>query len=216
MADPVTVGKIAIKVASTLSDEEKRHNLIVTIIITIIVVVLLVLLVPIYFITAPLSAVKDVINGDISLSYIWDLRKAVWPDEDYSESSSDTSASGTQDTIYHGEFAMPFTCNAKITSLFGSRVDPVTGKINSTHTGLDFGVPTGTPISSAKDGTVTWAGNKGNGYGNYVIISHGNGYSTLYGHGSEVACKVGDVVTVGQIILLSGNTRKVYWSTSPF
>ena len=63
--------------------------------------------------------------------------------EDYSEYSSSYSANGgTQEAIYHGEFAMPFTCNARITSLFGGRTDPVTGKVNSTHTGLDFGVPT--------------------------------------------------------------------------
>ena len=70
----------------------------------------------------------------------------------------------------------------------------------------------GTPISSAKDGTVTWAGNKGNGYGNYVIIDHGNGYSTLYGHGSSVTCKIGDVVPVGQVVMMSGSTGK---STGP-
>ena len=81
MASPLA-GKVALKVASILADEEKRRTIIISVIVTIIAIVLLVIIVPIYLITAPISAVKDIITGDISLSYVWELRKIVWPDED--------------------------------------------------------------------------------------------------------------------------------------
>lgn len=88
---------------------------------------------------------------------------------------------------------------AGITSRFGSRW-------GTTHKGLDYGAPTGTPIKAAAEGTVTFAGwNKG-GYGYLVIISHGNGVQTYYGHCSELLCKVGDYVYQGDLVAKVGNT----------
>lgn len=97
-----------------------------------------------------------------------------------------------------------------ITSWFGYRDD--VGDVGTKyHEGIDIGVPEGTPVGAAGAGTVTQAGWYG-GYGNAVIIDHGNGLETLYGHLSEVLVNVGDLVTQLQTIGLSGNTGN---STGP-
>ena len=90
-----------------------------------------------------------------------------------------------------------------ITSKFGPRKQPTAGA-STLHNGIDIGVSY-VPVYAAKAGTVTLAGVNG-GFGNCVIISHGTGYSTTYGHLSSIKVKVGDVVTQGQQIAVSGNT----------
>lgn len=97
-----------------------------------------------------------------------------------------------------------------ITSMFGGRQSP--GGIGSTnHKGVDIGTPMGTPVLAAKSGTVTWASWNG-GYGNCIIISHGNGNSTLYGHLSDYNVTTDQQVKQGQVIGYSGNTGN---STGP-
>lgn len=100
-------------------------------------------------------------------------------------------------------FKKPIT--ARITSRFGSRW-------GSTHKGLDYGAPTGTPIKAAAEGTVTFSGWNAGGFGYLVIISHGNGVQTYYGHASELLCKVGDYVYQGDTIAKVGNTGDSYGS----
>ena len=90
-----------------------------------------------------------------------------------------------------------------ITSKFGPRKQPTAGA-STLHNGIDIGVSY-VPVYAAKSGTVTLAGTNG-GFGNCVIISHGTGYSTTYGHLSSIKVKVGDVVTQGQQIATSGNS----------
>lgn len=80
------------------------------------------------------------------------------------------------------------------------------------HKGVDIAVSTGTPVMAADNGKVIVAGYSKSGYGNYVIINHGNGMKTLYGHNSVLKVNVGDTVTKGQTIALSGNTGN---STGP-
>lgn len=99
----------------------------------------------------------------------------------------------------------------RIASGFGYRIDPVYKTVKM-HAGLDFAAPTGTPIYATANGKVTTAGNKGNGYGNHVIINHGYGYETLYGHMVKVKTKPGQRVTRGEIIGWVGSTGK---STGP-
>ena len=101
---------------------------------------------------------------------------------------------------------------ARITSGFGMRNHPILG-FTKMHKGVDFGVPTGTPIQAAGDGTVEMAGFNG-AYGNYVRIRHGNGYATAYAHMSRIAqgIKVGKRVGQGQIIGFVGSTGR---STGP-
>lgn len=99
----------------------------------------------------------------------------------------------------------------RIASGFGYRIDPVYKTVKM-HAGLDFAAPQGTPIYATANGTVTIAGNKGNGYGNHVIINHGYGYETLYGHMVKVKSNPGQRVTRGEVIGWVGNTGK---STGP-
>ena len=80
------------------------------------------------------------------------------------------------------------------------------------HGGVDLAVPEGTPVYAADNGKVIVAGNLGDGYGNYIILDHQNGYKTLYAHNSELLVSVGDMVAQGEQIALSGNTGN---STGP-
>lgn len=79
------------------------------------------------------------------------------------------------------------------------------------HKGLDIGVAFGSDVIATAAGTVIFSGQKG-GYGNCVIISHGNGLATLYGHLSQLVAKVNEKVKVGQVIAKSGNSGR---STGP-
>ena len=100
-----------------------------------------------------------------------------------------------------------------------SLIRPVSGTVTSrfgarwgrSHKGLDIGAPKGTPIKAAASGTVTVAqyGYSG-GYGNYVMISHGNGIQTLYGHCNSLNVSAGQSVSQGQVIAYVGNTGNSY------
>lgn len=98
------------------------------------------------------------------------------------------------------------TAPQNLTSGFGARVDPITGKA-SNHTGIDLAAATGTPIPAAKDGVVIKCGDRG-GYGNAIEIAHPDGTSTLYGHTSGVNVAPGDRVSAGQIIGWVGETGR--------
>jgi murein DD-endopeptidase MepM/ murein hydrolase activator NlpD len=99
----------------------------------------------------------------------------------------------------------------RIASGFGHRVDPVYKTIKM-HAGLDFAAPQGTPIYATANGVVRLSGNTGNGYGNHVIINHGYGYETLYGHMYKTKSRAGERVKRGEIIGYVGSTGK---STGP-
>jgi murein DD-endopeptidase MepM/ murein hydrolase activator NlpD len=99
----------------------------------------------------------------------------------------------------------------RIASGFGYRIDPIY-KTVKLHAGLDFAAPVGTPIYATANGVVTVAGNTNNGYGNHVVIDHGYGYETLYGHMVRVKVRVGMKVKRGEVIGWVGSTGK---STGP-
>ena len=92
----------------------------------------------------------------------------------------------------------------RLSSLFGYRIHPITGKAHS-HTGIDIPAPGNTPILACKSGQVVTSGYHYS-YGNYVVIDHGNGNSTLYAHMSSRAVSEGDMVTQGQTIGYVGTT----------
>ena len=98
-----------------------------------------------------------------------------------------------------------------VTSEFGNRIDPITGQRRG-HTGMDLAVPTGTPIRAALPGTVTVSTYNRGGYGYYIMIDHGDGLSTLYGHCSQLLASVGRIVNAGDVVALSGSTGR---STGP-
>ncbi|MEN9525955.1 MAG: hypothetical protein RLZZ256_1339 [Bacteroidota bacterium] len=99
----------------------------------------------------------------------------------------------------------------RIASGFGIRIDPIY-KTQKMHQGLDFTAPQGTPIYATANGTVNFSGNRGNGFGNYVIIDHGFGYQTIYGHMVRTKAVTGQKVKRGEIIGWVGSTGK---STGP-
>jgi len=80
---------------------------------------------------------------------------------------------------------------------------------NGQNDGIDVAVPNGTPVKAADDGVVAYAGNELKGYGNLVLIRHGNGYVTAYAHASEILVKRGEAVKRGQVIAKSGETGSV-------
>ncbi len=100
---------------------------------------------------------------------------------------------------------------SRIASGFGYRIDPIY-KTRKAHLGLDFASPSGTPIYATADGIIKFAGFSTNGYGNHVIINHGFGYETLYGHMVRVSAAQGQQVKRGQVIGYVGSTGK---STGP-
>jgi murein DD-endopeptidase MepM/ murein hydrolase activator NlpD len=91
-----------------------------------------------------------------------------------------------------------------LTSSFGSRADPITGEPEA-HSGLDISADRGTPVHATADGTVESAGYDG-GYGNCILIDHGFGIGTRYGHLSGYAISVGQTVKRGQVIGYVGST----------
>lgn len=106
-----------------------------------------------------------------------------------------------------GSFIWPLPHTHNLTSYFEWRW----GRM---HQGIDIagGGDYGQPIIAADGGTVTFAGNDGGGYGNYVMIDHGNGYMTVYGHASSLAVSTGEYVSQGQTIAYVGSTGN---STGP-
>lgn len=92
-----------------------------------------------------------------------------------------------------------------ITSSYGNRLHPVQG-VNRYHDGIDIGnAGFGAPVVAAADGFVTYAGVMG-GYGNCVMINHGDGIITLYGHGQEIKTTLGASVKQGDVIMTVGST----------
>ena len=101
-----------------------------------------------------------------------------------------------------GSFRWP--CSGSLSSRFGYRNTGIAGA-STYHKGIDIGNSYGTPILAADGGTVTYAGWM-SGYGYLIIINHGNGYETYYGHNSSLVASVGDKVYKGQQVARMGST----------
>ena len=99
----------------------------------------------------------------------------------------------------------------RIASGYGYRIDPVY-KIPKMHAGLDFTAPSGTPIYATANGKVAKAEFSSGGFGNHVVIDHGFGYETLYGHMVRIKARIGQIVKRGEVIGWVGSTGK---STGP-
>jgi murein DD-endopeptidase MepM/ murein hydrolase activator NlpD len=97
-----------------------------------------------------------------------------------------------------------------LTSIFGYRTSPFTGR-RELHKGLDIATRSNTPIIAPADGLVVFAGREG-GFGNMIIVDHGYGITTRYGHCSSLEAKLGDKVKRGDIIARVGSTGR---STGP-
>lgn len=100
--------------------------------------------------------------------------------------------------------------NYVITDTFGPRLHPILN-VWRQHNGTDFAASSGTPVYAIEDGVVIMAG-WNDAYGNLVVIDHGNGIASWYGHSSKLLVSAGDTVTQGQQISNAGSTG---WSTGP-
>ena len=109
-----------------------------------------------------------------------------------------------------GSGAFMWPCSGPITSYYGWRTHPIF-RTKRYHSGMDVAVDTGTPIHAAASGTVIYSGWMG-GYGYCVMISHGGGLVSLYGHNSSLAVGEGQRVSQGQVIAYAGSTG---YSTGP-
>ena len=128
--------------------------------------------------------------------------------EQYKKAAAQLAA---QSTYVGGKFMWPLpAANNVITCKYGYRTHPVTRKYKL-HTGIDLRASTGTTGYAATKGTVTTSGYS-SAWGNYIIINHGGGYTTLYAHLSRRNVSKGATVKQGDVIGLSGNTG---YSTGP-
>ena len=118
---------------------------------------------------------------------------------------SNPKINGEELNIQNGEFVWPLDGYTKITSKFGKRISPITGK-DEWHNGIDIQAPKGTPIKAPKDGVVEQAGFHKS-YGYYIKIHHtGTNYYTIYAHCSQLIARRGDVVKTGDTIARVGST----------
>ncbi len=113
-------------------------------------------------------------------------------------------------TYTGGKFQWPAPSGTRITSPFGYRNHPLSHTY-SLHRGIDIATAYGTDVVAAEDGIVTIAKHNGS-YGKYIVINHGNGYTTLYAHNSQLLVSVGETVKRGQVIAKAGSTGN---STGP-
>lgn len=127
-------------------------------------------------------------------------------EEENLKASLSSSLSKTTDSVKYtgGKFCWPAPSYVRISSPYGYRVHPIY-KTQKFHSGVDLAAPGGSNILAAADGVVVMSGWNG-GYGNCLVIDHGGGTSTLYGHASKLLVSKGAKVTKGQVIAKVGTT----------
>lgn len=110
------------------------------------------------------------------------------------------------DVKINSDFISPLNTQGVITSDFGFRNDPISGEYKM-HNGLDIAAEKGSDILSVSNGVVYKTGFD-DGYGNYIVIEHADGFNTLYGHCDSIVAKTGDTVKQGDIIATVGSTGR--------
>jgi murein DD-endopeptidase MepM/ murein hydrolase activator NlpD len=121
------------------------------------------------------------------------------------QSSSRSSSGGSETTTDGSPPATPAPSTGFIWPVSGPITSPFGMRWGTLHPGIDIGVPTGTPIHAAASGKVIWCGWM-SGCGNLVMIDHGGGLASLYGHQSRIAASCGENVSQGQLIGYVGCT----------
>lgn len=110
------------------------------------------------------------------------------------------------------DWGMIIPADGRLSSRFGKRVDPVSKRGHSFHSGIDIAAPEGTPVYASAEGTILKAEYVKNGYGNLVVVKHGDDIATYYGHLSKIIARKGDRVDKGELIGKVGSTGR---STGP-
>ena len=151
-------------------------------------------------------------NTDISISTIYTKNLQIKDEVEIASISNDIfneikKEKKKEEATINGVYLSVNPISGHITSRYGARESIR----DHTHQGLDIAAPTGTKIKAAASGTISYSGEKG-GYGNLIIINHGNGITTYYGHCSKLIAKVGEKVNAGDIIAEVGSTGN---STGP-
>ena len=150
---------------------------------------------------------KDFTDVKTCVSKLYE-KKIVKPKTIYAPASASNYSTGSSSGKVSLGISLINPVSGIITSRYGSN-DSVR---DHTHAGLDISAPYGTPIKAAAGGTVTYSGNAGDGFGNYIIISHGNGVQTVYAHCSQLLAYKGQKVSQGEVIAKVGSTGN---STGP-
>lgn len=197
--DPHTAKIIAQAVISQITDEEKRQRLVIGIII-LIVNVTLIILIPLFAITSTVDKIKSFFGfGDDGKATDSSYYSLVEMHDTYAPTVT------VEDLEYNGTFPIPVQ-NATVTSEFGARVHPVTGK-QSFHTGIDLAGTWHSNISSVEKGKVVWAGVQ-RGYGNCVEVQHstanGTVYFTFYAHLARIDVMEGQEIQQGTVVGTQG------------
>ena len=150
------------------------------------------------------TEMKDFTDVKKSVSKLYEEKPVVvyTTDSTYATPSVSNYSSGNSYQKVELGIALINPTSGTITSRYGSN-DSVR---DHTHAGLDIAAPKGTPIKAAAAGTVTYAGNANDGYGNYVVIAHANGVQTVYAHCSQLLVTKGQNVSQGEVIAKVGST----------
>ena len=162
------------------------------------------------------TELKDIVSVDEAVSKLYvEKPKVIKVAQTSSGSSSSVyAASGTvntKSTTSSGKANLGISLIKPVSGTISSRFGAGSSIRRSSHTGLDIAAPSGTTIVAAASGTVTFSGYKGS-YGNMIVISHGNGVQTYYGHCSKLYVSAGTQVSRGQKIAAVGSTGN---STGP-
>lgn len=201
--DPHTAKIIVQAVISQITDEEKRQRLIIGIIITI-VVITLIILIPMFAITSTIDKIKSFFGfGEDGKALDNSYYSLVQIHDTYAPTVT------VGELEYNGTFPMPVQ-NATVTSEFGPRIHPVTGK-KSFHTGIDLAGVWHSNIISIEKGTVVFAGVQ-RGYGNCVEVKHstenGTIYYSFYAHLARIDVVEGQEIQQGTVIGTQGGDPK--------
>lgn len=170
------------------------------------------------FAAAAREKVSDVLVGAPGVDNMLAVFGGAEEPTDSGEETYAASSGGAEDVLGRGQSLFPDTVDDAVramsfdhvlpvegvlTSPFGSRVSPTSGE-QAFHYGLDLAADEGTPITAFADGTVREVGESN--YGNYLIVDHSDGFSTLYAHCSSILVGVDDKVECGSEIALVGQT----------
>lgn len=149
------------------------------------------------------TKIKEFTSVEKSVSKLYE-KKVVYTTSYYSYSTP--SASNYSSGRSYQKVELGITLVRPVSGVIMSRFGSNDSVRSHTHSGLDIAAPRGTPIKAAAAGTVTYSGNAGDGYGNYVVIAHGNGVQTVYAHCSQLLVKKGQSVSQGEVIAKVGST----------